>query len=87
MGERVRWEVEKDLREHNIELEDEDEEIGAQKVEPAVLTYVWHNRKALVFNLQQHKVIRYVVRPCCRSSPAEACCRKPQVRRHVGPVP
>lgn len=57
MGERVRWEVEKDLREHNIELEDEDEEPGVQ---PAVLTYVWHNRKALVFNLQQNKVIRYV---------------------------
>lgn len=55
MGERVRWEVKKDLREHNIELEDEDEEPGAQ---PAVLTYVWHNRKALVFNLQQNKVIR-----------------------------
>ncbi|KAG0666642.1 hypothetical protein C6P46_004308 [Rhodotorula mucilaginosa] len=55
MGERVRWEVEKDLREHNIELEDEDEEPGVQ---PAVLTYVWHNRKALVFNLQQNKVIR-----------------------------
>ena len=56
MGERVHWEVEKDLREHNIELEDEDEEPGVQ---PAVVTYVWHNRNALVFNLQQNKVIRY----------------------------
>ncbi|GAA5989197.1 hypothetical protein JCM10908_001205 [Rhodotorula pacifica] len=58
MGQRVRWEVEKDLREHNIELEDENEEPGAQKVPPAVLTYVWHNRKALVYNLQKFKVIR-----------------------------
>ncbi|GAA5860563.1 hypothetical protein JCM3774_006208 [Rhodotorula dairenensis] len=61
MGQRVRWEVEKDLREHNVELDEDDdgdEDPGAQKPQPAVLTYVWHNRKALIYNLLQNKVIR-----------------------------
>ncbi|GAA5911776.1 hypothetical protein JCM8208_005594 [Rhodotorula glutinis] len=55
-GERVRWEVEKDLREHDIELEAGDGNSSAAK-QPSVLCLFWHNRKALLYNFKQSKVI------------------------------
>ncbi|GAA5996437.1 uncharacterized protein JCM10292_007607 [Rhodotorula paludigena] len=53
IGARVRWEVEKDLREHNIELDEGEDE----PLQPGVLCYVWHNKKALVYNLKQSRVL------------------------------
>ncbi|GEM11629.1 hypothetical protein Rt10032_c16g5646 [Rhodotorula toruloides] len=40
------------LGEHNIELDEDDEE----KVPPVVVSIVWHNRKALVYKLGNNKV-------------------------------
>ncbi|GAA5835503.1 hypothetical protein JCM9279_004562 [Rhodotorula babjevae] len=56
VGERVRWEVEKDLREHDIELEEGHSDSAAAK-QPSVLCLFWHNRKALLYNFKQSKVI------------------------------
>ncbi|GAA5929399.1 hypothetical protein JCM3775_002331 [Rhodotorula graminis] len=55
VGERVRWEVEKDLREHDIELEEGHDDTAAAK-QPSVLCLFWHNRKALLYNFKQSKV-------------------------------
>ncbi|GAA6048932.1 hypothetical protein JCM3770_007125 [Rhodotorula araucariae] len=53
-GAQVRWEVEKDLREHSIEIDEKNDVCAPQ---PAVLCFVWHNRKALVYNLKETRVI------------------------------
>lgn len=77
MGQRVRWEVEKDLREHNIDLDDgdNDEPLDTQSdAPPAILTFVWHNRKALVYNLQQNRIIRCAQTSARRPSVGKGHC-------------
>ncbi|BGP30216.1 hypothetical protein JCM10296v2_001968 [Rhodotorula toruloides] len=55
-GESRSREVEKDLRDHNIELDEDDEE----QVPPVIMSIVWHNRSALVYNLKKNGVLRGV---------------------------
>ncbi|GAA5831765.1 hypothetical protein JCM11251_003871 [Rhodosporidiobolus azoricus] len=56
MGRALRSQIEEDIREHNIQLDEQDDQINAPV--PAILGIVFHAKKALVGNLIKNKVIR-----------------------------